>query len=647
MSPARSLRRLRGLLSLAIALSSQGTGSAADDLRAWLERPILTTNLPLAEVQVFCEARVPLMPAVKTAAEWERHADRMRRDTLEKIVFRGEAARRWRDAPARVEWLEMIDGGPGYRIRKVRYEALPGLWIPALLYEPENLSGRAPVHLAVNGHDAKGKAADYKQIRCINLAKRGVLSLNAEWLNMGQLRAPGFKHYAMNQLDLCGASGLAPFYLAMSRALDLLLAHEHADPERVAVSGLSGGGWQTIVISALDPRVTLANPVAGYSSYRTRARFTSDLGDSEQTPNDLATVTDYAHLTAMLAGRALLLTYNAKDQCCFRADHALRPLQDAAEPVFDLHGQAHRLRTHVNHDPGTHNFDRENREQLYRMVGDIFFPGDRDYSGKEIPSEAEVKTNTLLHVELPADNLDFNQLALALAAPLPRDPDLAARKPEAARRKLRELVKYPDYKVSAEQVGDAEGDGTRVVFWRLRMGEDWTVPVTELVPPNPRGTTLLVADTGRSGAGTAVALDPFYFGESKIVTRDFLYAMLVACVGERPLGIQAGQIAAAARWARARLGDPVQLAAVGPRTGTVALVATALETRAIGRLELRQPLRSLKEVIQLNWSVDQRPELFCFGLLEAFDLPQLIALVAPRPVVVKDVDERSGWADGR
>src|SRR5262249_18289174 len=155
----------------------------------------------LAEVQDFCEALVPRVPKVANAAEWQRLAERWRADALAHAVYRGEAAA-WRDAKTKVEWLDTLPGGPGYHLKKLRYEALPGLWIPALLYVPDNPEGKVPVVLNVNGHDRNGKAADYKQLRCINLAKRGMLALNPEWLGMGQLRTPNFMHYYMNQLDL-------------------------------------------------------------------------------------------------------------------------------------------------------------------------------------------------------------------------------------------------------------------------------------------------------------------------------------------------------------------------------------------------------------------------------------------------------------
>ena len=104
----------------------------------------------------------------------------------------------------------------------------------AVLYEPENLTGKVPAILNVNGHTPLGKQYPPKQIRCINQAKRGMLALNIDWVGMGQLIGPGFQHYRMNQLDLCGTSGLPPFYLNMKRGLDILLSHEHAGPARVA-----------------------------------------------------------------------------------------------------------------------------------------------------------------------------------------------------------------------------------------------------------------------------------------------------------------------------------------------------------------------------------------------------------------------------
>ncbi len=642
----RSLR----LASLVFATSLLSSPAQTNLLAPLLARNIIGPNLALAEIQSYTENRVPLMPALKSAAEWENEAARLRREALNDVIFRGEASQ-WRDAKSKVEWLDTIAGGPGYTIRKLRYEALPGLWIPALLYLPEKITGKVPVHLAVNGHDAVGKAAPYKQIRCINLAKRGVISLNAEWLGMGQLRSPGFAHYTMNQLDLCGSSGIAPFYLAMSRGLDLLIALPEVDPQRVAVSGLSGGGWQTIFISALDTRVTLANPVAGYSSFRTRARNFGDLGDSEQTPSDLATVVDYTHLTAMLAPRGALLTYNAKDQCCFATGHALQPLLEAAQPVFKLFKADAKLRWHSNHVPGTHNFDQENREVFYRMLGDTFFPGDTKFDAKELAVEAEVKKAEELNVPLPADNLDFNQIATRLAKDLPRGISTAlsvvpsSRLQQAQRALLGGVVHAKHYTVTAELAGAETTNDVTATHWRLKMGDAWTVPAVELTQGAPRSTVILVGDVGRKGLSAeaaqlladghrVVAVDPFYFGESRIDQKDFLFALLVAAVGDRPLGLQASQLTATARWlsTERKLG-PVKLISVGPRASVFSTVAAALEEKAIAGLELRNPLGSLKEIIAKNVGVNQQPELFCFGLLEQFDVPQLRALVAPRPVV--------------
>ncbi|HXT61071.1 MAG TPA: hypothetical protein VN699_20700 [Pirellulales bacterium] len=539
----------RTLVGLLLAsLLGPATARAADRpfLETALQREIIGPKLSAVEAGDYAASRIPPIGEFKTSAEWQRHADLTRQAVLTNVVFRGEAAA-WRDAETKVEWLETIAGGPGYRIKKLRYEALPGMWIPALLYEPETLSGKAPVMLNVNGHDGKGKAADYKQLRCINQAKRGILALNVEWFGMGQLAAADFSHARMNQLDLCGTSGIAPFYLAMKRGIDVLLSLEHADPSRVGVAGLSGGGWQTIFISSLDTRVTLCNPVAGYSPFSTRARERSDLGDSEQTPCDLAVFADYDRLTAMLAPRPALLTFNASDNCCFKADHALPPLLDAARPVYRLFAKEDYLRSHVNTDPGDHNFGLDNRQALYRMLGDHFFAGAARFDAAEIASDAEIKTKEELHVELPEQNAGFHTLAgrliqtLPRSAALPEDKAAAEAWREPARKRLNDVVRAASYHVQALSTGGEEGEGAKATFWRLRVGDAWSVPAVEFSPADAKATVLLVADEGRASPAAVaeverqlaarnrvVAVDPFYFGESKIESHGYLFALLVA-----------------------------------------------------------------------------------------------------------------------
>ena len=644
-------RSLLATLCCYLTLSSIGQAAEAT-LAEVLAKPILEEGMPQKEVEAFCATRVLPLVSPASAEDWTRTADRLRKETLDRVVFRGEAAR-WRQLPLTIDWLEEMEGGPGYRIKKLRYEVLPGLWIPALLYVPEKLDGKQPAFLNVNGHDGAGKAAPYKQLRCINLAKRGITVLNLEWFGMGQLRSSGFSHARMNQLDLCGTSGLAPFYLAMSRGLDLLLAQPNVDPARVGVSGLSGGGWQTIIISALDTRVTLCNPVAGYSSFKTRIDNHSDLGDSEQTPVDLGATADYAHLTAMLAPRVALLTYNQADNCCFAAPHALPPLLEAARPIYKLFDKEANLHDHVNYDPGTHNYEQDNREALYRVVGQHFFPDVKQFSAKEIDSASEVKKPEELNIELPPDNLDFHQVALRLMSGLPKQlpPPQAEEtrtkwQPEA-RKQLAQIVKYHTWSTAARESGSEEAGGIQVKRWNVRIENEWTLPAIELTKGESKGTTLVLADGGRSeAAGVAqklldqgqrvVVLDPFYLGENKIKSRDYLWGLFVSTVGERPLGVQAGQIAAVSRWLKAERGAAVNVVTIGPRTSLMGLTAAALEPEAIGAIEMHQPLSSLKEVIQTDKTINDAPEYFCFGLLEQFDLPHLTALVAPREVQVED-----------
>lgn len=641
------LRILSCVLMCVSYVSSVSSTEPADGITEALLVPILAPQQTLDETRRFSAARIPEVPKFNSAEEWQQYADATRKAALERVIFRG-AAEEWRKAWTKVERLEVIEGGAGYRIQKLRLEVLPELWIPALLYLPDNVDKKTPVFLNVNGHDAVGKAAEYKQARCIHMARNGIIALNLEWFGMGQLRTPGFVHGRMNQLDLCGATGIAPFYLAMSRSLDFLLSLESVDSTRVGVAGLSGGGWQTIFISSLDTRVTLCNPVAGYSSFRTRIDNFSDLGDSEQTPVDLGITSDYAQLTALLAPRVALLTFNEKDNCCFASGHALEPLVQAASPAYALFNQQTRLRTHVNSDPGDHNFLLDNRKALYRMIRDHWYDGsEQAFTTEEVPVDKELKTAEQLQVAMPTMNQDFHTLAMKLSEPLPHTVTRPSEKSaleqwrKAEQEKLRAVVRPISGTIAAEKLSCSIEGAITVTQWKLQIGKDWTVPAVEFSTDNSTKWAVVLNDQGRKQSAEktrellqqgyrVLAVDPFYFGEASISERGYLWALMVSTVGERPLGVQAGQILSITEWIHHEFRpSSISLVTSGPRTGVIGLVARALNPEQIAAVEEYESLSSLKDVIHGNYVVEQAPELFCAGLLEVTDLPQLRELARP------------------
>jgi hypothetical protein len=72
-----------------------------------------------------------------------------------------------------------------------------------------------------------------------------------------------------------------------------------------------------------------------------------------------------------------------------------------------------------------------------------------------------------------------------------------------------------------------------------------------------------------------------------------------------------------------------------------ALVATAIEPAAISGAEVSGSLASLKQLLEEDKTVEELPELFAFGLLAEFDVRDLVAMAAPRPVVFRDPSDRA------
>ena len=635
----------RALLLLSALLAAS---AAPAQIAEALRQPLHSPDAATVELRTYLLDKAPrLDPPPASAAQWTARARDLRRRILDDIVFHGWPPG-WVSAPPRFEDAGLVPAGPGYRMRKLRYEIVPGFWSTAILYEPERLNGKVPAILNVNGHGAEGKALEYKQKRCINQALQGILSLNLEWPGFGELSGREYNHSRGAYLDLVGANDAGFFYLAMRKGLDYLAAHPAVDPARLGVTGLSGGGWQTITLSALDERVAVAVPVAGYAAVISRLERPGDIGDLEQNPTDFLTLADYSHLTAMRAPRPTLLVYNAEDDCCFRAALVKPYIFDSIVPFFRLYDRSEALAFHENRDPGTHNYQLDNRLASYGFFTRHFGlpPADR-----EVPVDAQVRTRDELTVGLPQDNLTILGLARKLAESIRRPPlpaGGAAR--DAERHEFARTLRYQPVRVRhawAMATTKNRGVETRGYRFEFDNGLSATGVWLKAIPtPEKAPATIILASEGKKTAETLVAdrlprgeqvlaVDLLLTGDAAPVQPPAsLFTLLIGAMGRRPLGFQAAQLAGIASWASTTLGAPsVRLETTGIRAQAVALSTAALNPGIASEIVVRGGMASFGHLLDAPVEYAAAPELFCLDLYRTTDLDRLAALAAPARIL--------------
>jgi hypothetical protein len=613
-----------------LLLAAAGLVWAQADVRRL--RPLFEANLVAPEVvqyqlQRHLKPRVPKLPGPRDGAAWTQESQRLRRDILDNIVFHGWPPD-WVNAPPRFEDAGFLEG-KGYRIRNLRYEIVPGLWSSARLYEPAKPAGaRAPGILNVNGHvGPPGKAVEYKQKRCINQALQGIYSLNLEWLSFGELGQPHNVHWFGAHLDLAGANGVGLFYLAMRKGLDYLAQHPQVDPQRLGVTGLSGGGWQTIVLSALDERVAVSVPVAGYSAVTARLERPGDIGDIEQNPTDFLVGRDYSHLTAMRAPKPTLLIYNGEDDCCFRAPLVKNDIFDRVQPFYALFNARDRFGWHENADSGDHNYQLDNRQQSYRFFARHF---NLPAVEKEAAVDAEVRTVDELRVGLPDGNLTILGVAKAIAGRRTAG--------QATRARLGEVLRYQAVTLDhAWASGNTKSKGVETRSYRFDFGNGLSatgVWARSLTAAESAPATILLHDAGRAALVDA-AFERINRGE-RVLAANLLFSgdmipkpvppsgfsQLIATMGERPLGLQVAQLIALAQW----MGGRVRIEATGIRNTTAALAAAALAPNLFADVVTKEALNSFQDVLDKPVEYRHAPELFCLDLYRYFDIADLRAL---------------------
>jgi dienelactone hydrolase len=241
----------------------------------------------------------------------------------------------------------------GYSVRNIAIEILPGLYINGSLYKPSKYKGRIPVILNPDGHWQQQRYRPDCQYRCAALARMGAMAFSYD------LFAWGESLLQFEEKDHRRSMSMAIQVLGSIRILDYLLSLKDADTGRVAITGGSGAGSHTVLMTAIDDRIKASAPVVAISSY-----FYGGCPCESGLPvHACANRTDNVEIAAMAAPRPQLLVSDGGDWTDKTPEHDYPYLQK----VYAYYNKSGNV-SNVHLPTEGHDFGINKRKAIYDFM---------------------------------------------------------------------------------------------------------------------------------------------------------------------------------------------------------------------------------------------------------------------------------------
>ncbi len=262
-----------------------------------------------------------------------------------------------------------------YTIEKLIYESRPNYPVTANLYLPKNKTEKLPAVLAACGHSRTGKAEPKYQKFARNLARQGYVVLIFDPPSQGERfeydNEPGepvvqwgvHSHIvAGNQMNLLGWNFALWETWDGIRGLDYLLSRPEVDPNRVGLTGNSGGGTQTTWLNVLDDRFTMVAPNCFATQYLNNLE-NEEAQDTEQiVPGMLAAGCDMADFYIAQLPRPV---HFGGEQNDFFDVRGVRAVYEEVKRLYSIVGKDEDVELYIG--PETHGYNKGAREAMYKF----------------------------------------------------------------------------------------------------------------------------------------------------------------------------------------------------------------------------------------------------------------------------------------
>lgn len=660
--------------SLAVAaLVLAAVPASADDFTVLPVGPTpakkLLHELLLSECRTKFAARLAEVEALRTPAEVAARQERLRKQFVAAL---GGFPEKTPLNPKTVGTLKR----DGYRIEKVIYESRPEHHVTANLYLPDG-PGPFPGVLMPIGHSQTGKAADYVQRGCVLLVKNGFAVLAYDPIGQGErvqlldkLGQPAIKgSTSEHTMTMVGA--LPGGYCTASfrvwdgiRSIDYLCSRPEIDAKRIGCTGCSGGGTLTSYLMALDDRVAAAAPSC-YLTSLDRLFATIGPQDGEQNiPGQVAFGLDHADYIFLRAPKPTLVIAATKD--FFDIKGTWDTFREASR-VYSKLGFPERVEL-VETDT-SHGYPKSHREAAVRFFNRWLRNVHDPVTEPDFPIETDddlrcTRTGNVLE-DLKGrsvfDENASNELEALRAAHVWT--------PERFRAAVAKQIGLPETipAPTLEKVGQEQRDGYTVLRLLYKQAGGLPLPAVALVPAREKregSRAVLVHDGGKAAVlapggeaeklvkagryvlaidlsgwgetapGTPAPGRPNYFG---VESRETFLSLHL----NRPLlGRRVQDLMAVVRHLRTPAAKDIELFGFGA-AAPVVLHAAALLPDEVAAVTLDRGLISWSAVALTPVSVNQFATVVP-GALRVYDLPDLAASLAPRPLTIRNPTDATG-----
>jgi dienelactone hydrolase len=538
-----------------------------------------------------------------------------------------------------------------FKVEKLYFQSRPGLYVTGNLYLPKPIAPgqKFPAVLYVCGHSNRGRDGNKTayQHHGIWFATHGYVCLIIDTVQLGEIAGIHHGTYREGRWWWHSA-GYTPAGVECwngIRALDYLCSRPEVDPQRLAVTGRSGGGAYTTWISAADERVRVSVPVSGFSDLQTHVIDRVINGHSDCMFPYNVYRWDFSTILGLIAPRALLFLNSSNDTIFpMPGNERLRAKLHEFYRLFHPQPQSH---FEFGVVPGPHQDHPELRLLAYRWINRHLKNDPRPVQEPEVPL--------------------FSGKELRV---FPEDSDIPA---DAINRRIDEFF-VPRARLSAPA---NPGEWPK---WRERLLEqlqervfrDWpnSVPAAQVIRQDQQTGEVVLSPDGVliiRGRNLAAAKKPDQYKRQLLVVLDpedaedklpnwarsavqdgdqvFLLSprgcgslawtkrnppnyveRAHALLGRTVDQMRVWDIQATARWLHENAEDALPLAVVGHGAMAVNVAYAAIFEGAISEIILVAPTTSHL----------QGPHYL--GILRVLDIPAALALLAPRRLTILETD---------